>query len=366
MHIAVDATQLRNDHRGVGRYVRRLLTAMPTVRSELRYTLGVRRHEDRDPVRAQLAQLPGVSERSEVILTSDFATLTCDVAWYPWNQVRVAPQSGAVVPTVHDLAPMLLLDGRWWKVIKRQRARRKYRQTLDAADHIITGAAAARDEIVATFSCDASRFSIVPHGSDDFAQPVDPQAADALLEQLGVRGAFLLAVGARDARKNLAVLYKALDLLQTQGRALPLVECGPEGRRRSRDVSADADWYRRAGYVSDEQLAALYNRATALVFPSRYEGFGLPVLEAMSAGGVVLCSDASTLPEVAGDAALYFPPDDPATLARQAVRLLDEPGLRERLVAAGRARAAQFSWRDSAVGTLNGFDKGIAAYRRRR
>lgn len=373
MHLAIDALQLRHDHRGVGRYVRRLLTEMPRHREALRYTLGVARSADVEPVRAQLAALPGVLDRSRVMPIAEWRTLHCDVAWYPWNYVRHRPLTGAIVPTIHDLAPMLQLDGRWWKVLKRHRARRQYRHALAVADLVMTGATAARDEIVARLGADPRGIHVVPHAADGFrpqaessVSPLTSQqrgaSADALLASLQVSGPFLLAVGSQEARKNLRVLFDATARLHAEGRALPLVLCGSNSSGVVGVGATPPSWLRWAGFVSDEALRELYARCTALVFPSRYEGFGLPVLEALTAGGVVVCSDASTLPEVGGDAALYFSPDDAAGLAQQVRRLLEEPELRGELLRRGALQAARFSWAQSARDTLAVFDAAIVRH----
>jgi len=110
------------------------------------------------------------------------------------------------------------------------------------------------------------------------------------------------------------------------------------------------------GRVTDTELRTLYAGASAFVFPSRYEGFGLPPLEAMALGVPVVCADAASLPEVVGDAALLFPPGDAAALAAALSRVLDDPALRERLSQAGRERATQFTWQRTAAAT-------VAAYR---
>jgi glycosyltransferase involved in cell wall biosynthesis len=259
---------------------------------------------------------------------------------------------------------MLQLDGRWWKVYKRTRARLRYTRTIAGADHVITGATKAAEELVATFGIPRTRVSVVPHAADDF-RAADPALVDTLLAQLGVAGPFLLAVGSQEPRKNLGVLYEAMRLLEQRGCKIPLVLCGPRGIHGFRHGDATPPWLRHAGFVRDDELAALYARASALVFPSRYEGFGLPVLEAMTVGGAVICADASTMPEVGGDAVLYFPPDDASALAAQVVRLLDDPALRATLVTAGARQASRYSWSRSALGTLAALDAGIAAHQRR-
>ncbi len=363
MHLAVEAIALTRNVRGMGRYARSLLAEMPAHRRELRYTIFAKNAADVVLVREQLAGLPRVMERATVKPASEMSHTTCDAAWYPCNFVTHRPASGAIVPTVHDLFPLLQLDGRWWKFYKRARARYRYSRTLAGADHIITGATKAGEELTTVFGVAPERISVVPHAADAFRE-ADPSLADALLGRLDVRGPFLLAVGSQEPRKNLSVLYEAMRQLAAQDRAIPLVLCGPRGIHGFREGDALPPWLRHAGFVRDDELAALYQRATALVFPSRYEGFGLPVLEAMTVGGAVICADASTMPEVGGDAALYFPPDDPCALAAQIMRLLDDSALRGTLVRAGAMQAAKYSWSRSALGTLAAFDRGIAAAHR--
>ncbi len=364
MHLAVEAIALARNLRGMGRYARSLLAAMPAHRPDLRYTIVARNAADVAALSEQLSALPSVMERAHIVPAGTMQQTECDAAWYPCNFITHRPRSGALVPTVHDLFPMLQLDGRWWKVYKRTRAKFRYTRTLRAADHVITGATASRNELVRTFGIARERISVVPHAADDFSA-TDPSRADAILSRLLVTGPFLLAVGSQEPRKNLNVLYEAMRRLAARGRDIPLVLCGPRGIHGYKPGDAVPSWLRHAGFVRDDELAALYARATALVFPSRYEGFGLPVLEAMTVGGIVICSDASTMPEVGGDAVLYFPPESADILVSQVIRLLDEPALRETLRRAATLQAAKYSWSLAALGTLEAIDRGVAAYGRR-
>ncbi len=358
MHLAVEALAVSRNRRGMGRYARSLLAAMALERPGLRYSIFARNAADVAPLSEQLAALPGVMERATVHAASDMAQLHCDAAWYPCNFVTHRPRSGAIVPTVHDLFPMLQLDGRWWKVIKRARARHRYASTIASAHHLITGATNAAAEIVQQFGVAPDRISVVPHAADDFRR-ADPVLADTILARLRITGPFLLAVSSQEPRKNLGVLYAALPMLHAAGRRIPLVLCGPRGVHGYRSGDTLPPWLHLAGFVSDDELSALYSRALALVFPSKYEGFGLPVLEAMMVGGAVICADASTLPEVGGDAMLYFPPDDAQALVAQVTRLLDDATLRSALARAGALQAAKYSWARSARGTLAAIDRGI-------
>ena len=365
MHLAIEAIALTRNLRGMGRYARRLLAEMPLHRPELRYSIFAKNAADVAPLTEQLAALPHVMERATVRAASEMSQIDCDAAWYPCNFVTHRPRTGAIVPTVHDLYPMLQLDGRWWKFYKRARARSRYSRTLASADHVLTGATKSGEELMSVFSIARDRISVVPHAADDF-RVADPTLVDPILRRLDVSGPFLLAVGSQEPRKNLSVLYAAMRELVERGQTIPLVLCGPRGLHGVKEGDATPPWLRHAGYVTDDELAALYARAMALVFPSTYEGFGLPVLEAMTVGGVVICSNASTMPEVGGDAVLYFPPDDPRALAAQVTRLLGDNSLRATLLRAGALQSSHYSWARSALGTLAAFDLGVTSRKQQR
>jgi glycosyltransferase involved in cell wall biosynthesis len=171
----------------------------------------------------------------------------------------------------------------------------------------------------------------------------------------------VLWVGTDEPRKNLACLIDAVGRVRARGCDVRLTICGdnPDLMVRHRSSIGRAGLGDRLdvlGYLPDNALAREYRRARVFVCPSSYEGFGLPVLEAMASGAPVVCSTAAALPETAGDAARFFDPDDPAALADEIVRCLTEPAMTADLSARGRARARQFTWEETARRLLSAMD----------
>jgi glycosyltransferase involved in cell wall biosynthesis len=174
---------------------------------------------------------------------------------------------------------------------------------------------------------------------------------------------FVLFLGNRANYKDFPVAAEAFAMLADAHPGLRLVAAGG-----GRFVKAEEELLERLRITdrvdrvtaTDEELPGLFAAARAFVFPSRYEGFGLPTLEAMASGTAVVLADSSSHPEVGGDAALYFAPGDPAALADRLASILDEPALRERLVQAGLARAATFTWRRTAERTRDVYEAVLA------
>jgi glycosyltransferase involved in cell wall biosynthesis len=268
------------------------------------------------------------------------------------HMARFCPVPAVV--TVHDLAALSLPPE------QSQKERRYLADALDAARraaHLIAVSHNAAEEVQRHLGLQASA---IYEGVDGrFFQPAEASAMAALRAALGTTR-YLLCVGTLQQRKNQVGLLRAFARIQDR---VPhtLILAGGEGSGAEsvKDYLA-ANGHVRAkwiGYVPEEQLPALYSGADAFALPSLWEGFGLPVLEAMACGVPVLTSNCSSLAEIAADAALLVDPHDEAALAEGLLRLLSDSSLRERLSAAGKARAAQFSWQKTAQQTL-------AVYRR--
>jgi alpha-1,3-rhamnosyl/mannosyltransferase len=264
------------------------------------------------------------------------------------------PVRHPLVVTIHDLTPLRIPEAmpsmvrraayRWWNA-----------RAASLAGLLLANSQATASDIASFFPRAASRVRVVLHAADDFAdgpiEPVPPALAEG--------GPYLLSMGNTKPHKDLPTLLRAFAQVDVRRPELRLLLVGADQPGYAVSVLGDTPAARRVaftGHVEDPILRALYAGAEAFVFPSRYEGFGLPPLEAMASGTPVVCSDAASLPEVVGDAALVFPAGDVTAAAGAILRLLGDASLRGSLISAGRARAALFSWERTA-------DQTVAAYR---
>ncbi|MGC9399277.1 MAG: glycosyltransferase family 4 protein [Anaerolineae bacterium] len=225
------------------------------------------------------------------------------------------------------------------------------------ADHIIAVSEATRRDLMDAYDVPLEKITVVPEAA---APRFRPQSQEAVLRarlKYDLPQAFVLYVGTIEPRKNLIRLLEAWAPLYAGHEAPPLVIVGKHGwlsddfyAALAKNPSREAVHF--TGYVEDEDLPAVYAAATVFTFPSLYEGFGLPPLEAMACGVPVLCSNTSSLPEVVGDAALTIDPSDTEALRSALRRLLRDADLRADLRARGLARAAAFSWARAARETL--------------
>ena len=265
---------------------------------------------------------------------------------------RFAAAPGALVATIHDLGYRRVP----WAVRRetQERLEAELDQVWFRARRIVTDSRAVRDEIVEEGLAAPERLRVVALGPGQLPGRVGAERASSAPAGLPP-GSYALSVGTLEPRKNLETLLEAWRALRRRrpGHVPPLVLSGAFGWKtedlRARVAAARAEgWLHHLGYVDEAALGALYRGARLFVFPSRYEGFGLPVLEALAAGVPVVASDLPVVREVAAEAALYAPPTEVEAWVRQVERLLDDPDLARRLAQAGRERAARFTWEAAA------------------
>ena len=233
--------------------------------------------------------------------------------------------------------------GRWYRFLFRRLAR--------SGALLLTVSAFSRDRLAQVLRLDARRIGVVPEGSDHF---VDVATDERILGRHGLQSTpYLLAVASENPTKNLPMLIGAF-ARRASVEPLRLVIVGGRNERvfAAAEGSHGAPGVIRTGPVSDGELKALYEHATALLFPSTYEGFGLPPLEAMACGCPVAAAEVAAIPEVCGPAVLYFDPASEQAIAAAIDRVVGEPALREHLRELGHARAATFGWLDAARALL--------------
>jgi len=225
------------------------------------------------------------------------------------------------------------------------------------SDRVIAPSGSTRDDLISLLHVPAGKIDVVPEGvrPPSIREPVDLAGLRARLA-LGDRPV-VLTVSAKRPHKNLVRLLEALAIIPADRRPVLLLpgyatQWENELRERAQQLALDGDT-RFLGWVSDDELEALYAVSSCFVFPSLYEGFGLPVLEAMARGVPVACSDRGSLSEVAGDAARLFEPERPDSMAEAIQALLSDRNEAARLVAAGHERAARFTWEETARSTAD-------------
>jgi glycosyltransferase involved in cell wall biosynthesis len=278
---------------------------------------------------------------------------------------HVAPKWGAwrSVVTLHDLAFLLYPE------THTAASRAYYAATGESVRHaerVIAVSQRTASDAVRLLGVDPARMRVVPEAAAPSFTPRPRSAFDALAHRLDLDSTpFVLFVGTLEPRKNVTLLLDAFQLVRRQLDAQLLLVGGrgwldePIFARHAQLGLGNAA--RFLGPLGEEDLAILYSHAGALVLPSLYEGFGLPVLEAMACGAPVICSNAGPLPELAADAAMLLPPEDPTAWARAIVHVLTEPHRAEALRQKGFLRARGFSWQRAALATRDVYREALLA-----
>jgi glycosyltransferase involved in cell wall biosynthesis len=313
-------------------------------------TVPVRARNRFEWVRGEQQLLPPLAQRARVDLVHSLANTAPT-----WGRFRR-------VVTIHDLIYEIVpaarsgLRARGMRLLLPLAARR--------ADRVIVDAAATGEDLRTRVGISGSKIDVIPLGLGS-PRRVSPLAEAELRRRLGARNRpIVLTVSAKLPHKNLPRLIGALAAIPTDARPLLVLPGYPtqhEGELRSRaEQLGVSDDIRLLGWVSAEELEGLYAAAGCFVFPSLYEGFGLPVLEAMARGVPVACSGRGALLEVAGQAALLFDPESETAISEAIQRLLGDRDRARDLVAAGRRQVARFSWGATAARTLAVYERAAS------
>ncbi len=370
MHIGIDASRLAVAARtGTEHYSYELLAALAQADRRDRFTLYCNRRPAALPPLGPnfaLRAIPFARLWTHARLSAELALRPPDVLFVPAHVLPLgAPlRRTRTVVTIHDMGYLHFPEAH--TPMHRRYLALSTLWSARAATHVIAISGATRDDLVRHAGVAPAKISVIHHGLSPRFRPADEQAIAAARARYGIAGPYFLYVGTVQPRKNLVRLIEAFAAAGARGWEIgvgagasnpQLVIAGKRGwlteaiERRAAELGV-AERVIFTGYLPDEDVPALLSGALAFVFPSLYEGFGMPVLEAMACGAPVLAANTSSLPEVAGDAALLVDPADTAAIAAGLARLAAEPALRADLRARGIARAAEFSWERCARETL--------------
>ena len=365
MTIYLDVSAAVHRRAGLGRYAENLARALVAAHPE-RYALFYNRERGVEPL-AGLEFLPartvalGYKPWRMLVWLGQLARVGLDdllpgaELFHATEHLLLSLRSIPTVLTVHDLIFRHLPAhhkplNRWYLNLTMPLYCRR-------ATHIIAVSECTRQDLIAAYDLPAEKITVVHEAADPRFRPQPSQVLNAVRARFGLPDRYLLFVGTIEPRKNLTRLLAAFEAVHAQGLSDGLVVVGRRGwlyddffARLGRSRVRDAVLF--PGYVSDEDLVAICAGAQALVLPSLYEGFGLPVLEAMACGTPAVCSNTSSLPEVAGNAASLVDPLDVDGLVASLGRVLSDREVRREMRERGLVQAKRFSWERAAQETL--------------
>ena len=364
MRIGIDAHSVGTKLGGNESYAVNLIEALAQIDSVNHYTIYVTTSEARDrftdrwsnfKVRSTLPHTPLI--RIPLTLSAELRKRPVDVLHVQFTAPPFCPCP--VVVSIHDLSFEHLPET--FKRRSRTQLRLTVRHSARRATRILSLSEHTRRDIIETYRIDAEKVSAIPLAAAEHFGPVnDNRELQRVRHNYGIAGDYILCVGSIQPRKNLARLIRAYALLRGNCSAAKLPKLVLVGKcawlydetLRTLEKAGVKDTVVVTGYVPESDLPALYSGALCFVYPSYFEGFGLPPLEAMKCGAPVIVGDRTSLPEVVGDAALSVDPFDIEAIAAAITRLVNNSALRHELSVRGQERARLFSWQHTARETL--------------
>ena len=364
MKIGIDAHAAERDGSGNCTYIRNLLSELRQIDPRNDYVLYVTKSRHpfyRDFLSYKNFKIKQLRMNNPLIrIPFALAWETCKDNLDILHVQYIAPplHKGKLVATIHDLGFLHVPES--FPRFEVLRSKILIRMTAGRADKIITGSHFSKNDIAKTYKIDPDHIAVISHGVSPVFKPEnDVSKIQKTLDKYGIPKPYFLCVGRLNPRKNLVSLVKAFTMIKKE-KSIPhkLVIAGKEDYAtrkiiRSIEEAGSPGNVLLTGFVEDDDLPALYNGADVFLYPSLFEGVGLPVLEAMSCGVPVIASDSSSLKEVAGNAGLLVNPLDPEELKNALFRITSNQDLRKEYTTRGKARAKKFSWLSTAQQTLN-------------
>lgn len=366
--ILIDSVSLLSSLTGIGRYTSEISKYLEKE-LELTYFYGYYSHKRIEPSRdngmkslkAFFSSVPLLKKTARKALTiaSKFFNSKFDLYWVPHFIPLDGVKSSKIVSTIHDLS--FYLHPQWHPQERVEYFNKYFFKAIEKVDWIITVSEFSKNEIVKYLNYDENKITVIHNGVNQKLYKVyDASILNVTKIKFNLSDTFLLFVGSIEPRKNLLNLLKAYHLLEDEIKdTYPLILVGFKGwenKEIMQEIEKEKKHIRYLGYLSDEELAHVYNLATLFIYPSLYEGFGIPPLEAMASATAVISSDTSSLPEVCGDAAMYINPNKCEEITQSIQLLLSNKNKREELIEKGLQRVKEFTWEKSAKKHLEVFE----------
>lgn len=369
LRIAIDAHSVGSQLAGNETYAVNLIEALAEIDPINSYTLYVTQREAVDRFRGRWPNFEVVRTLPHSPIVRIPITLSAELRRNPVDVLHVQFTAPPLLPcpvvvSIHDLSFEHLPQT--FKRRSRMQLRLTVRRSARKAAHILSLSESVRQDIIKTYGIAPERVTAIPLAAPThFTKICEEKELQRVRNTYGIANEYILSVGSIQPRKNLKRLVRAYAHLHRErpGVKLPvLVLVGKKAwlygeTLRSIEQSGVADQILLTDYVSETDLPALYSGALCFAYPSYFEGFGLPPLEAMKCGTPVIVGNTTSLPEVVGDAGLLVDPFDEGEIAAALARLIDNPDLREKLSVKGLERAGKFSWHDTAGRTLKIYEQ---------
>jgi glycosyltransferase involved in cell wall biosynthesis len=374
MHIVLNGWFWDAPATGSQQYTRQLVEALTALDQDLRLTLVTPDHEKDKPLAPWALNLVPCSRSDlgkvwfeQIAFPRACARLGADLAHVPYW----APPMRSPVPTVvtiHDLIPLILREYRGGPL------QRLYTALVSASAHgattVLTDSKASRQDILRHLGLPPERVRAVPLAADDRCSPEPGPEDERVRSRYGLPHRYILYLGGFDVRKNLTTVLASYRWVEpVLAEDCPLVIAGqlpeedtpftPDPRRLMMEQGVSTKSVHFAGFVEQPDIPALYRGAVAFIFPSHYEGFGLPPLDALACGRAVVGSNTGSLPEVIGSAGVLLPPDDAAGMAGALIQLATDKDFRDEMSRRALSQAARFSWDRTAQATLTAYRDAI-------
>jgi glycosyltransferase involved in cell wall biosynthesis len=350
MHIALDVSSAaRPEATGVAMYIRRLVAAFARVGCGHRFALVRRASRLKNVFHAPA--LPGPNFRHKLFLEGLHPFFARSLSVFHGLDARLPGPwlTSPTVVTIHDVFSVLQSQEFATPEFREMKTRR-YRELAQRADRIVCVSHAVKRDVLATLQPDAVKLRVVHEAGGEGFAPRPPEEVKAVRAKYGLDRPYFIFVGSINKRKNVPAMVEAFAAARTQAKSDMLfaiagrVGFGGEEIRAAVAKSSCADAVKLLGYVPDEDVAALYTGAHALLFATLYEGFGIPALEAFACGCPVIGATTGSLPEIIGDAGLLADPKSVDSIAAQIQKMMEDSALRSALIEKGLRRAQEFSW----------------------